>query len=122
VYWYSPSRLPTKLFSRLAPASLVVVAEAIIRVLASIAAWSWANSVKSPPASTVPGVPVKSIVAWARLLTLLLASTPLVAIPVAPYSAAAADVDSLPTVAVILASDTANSDTSPSTSTVVSRR
>ena len=66
-------------------------------------------------------VAASSMNACAVLLTMLLASTPLVAEPLAPYSPEAAESAALVTVALICASDFAPSVRSPPELTAVLR-
>ena len=112
------------------PASVLLVMAFWVMVLSDVMpAESSACTVTAPPAATVPGsAPVKSMKALARLLTLLLASTPPpatdLASSIAPgmtISSAASEIFSLPTVALICAVDSAVTLTSPAACTVVSR-
>ncbi len=101
------------------PPSLLVMEIAVIVLSARILARSLAKTSVSPPTWMSPGVTspesgsgVKSINALAVLLTMLLAISPLVAMPVAPYNAEAAAVASLLSVASMVAEDSAVTDKS----------
>ena len=96
----------------LTPPSLCAEELATSLALASIPAWSSAVRLSAPPTVMLPLVLV-SIQAWAVLLTMLLASTPLPAAPAALITPCAAEVASLPTVALSCASEMARSVRSP---------
>jgi len=100
------------------PPLFVVIEEETNFTLAQMAASSSASTVIEPPAVTS----ATSTRADARLDTLLLATTNPSAVPVAPHAAAAVEDAALDTVAFSRAPLTAETSTSPVTSTVTSRR
>ena len=85
-------------------------------LLAVMDASSLAAMASAPPTAAVPCSTVYLMYASARLLTMLLAKTALMALPPALTSAEAADVASLPTVALIRAVDSAVRERSPAMS------
>ena len=106
-----------------------VVAVCRMVLVEAMPAASEADSETSPAAVTEPlAAAVKSIEAFARLLTLFIAATAPPAVPFAPHfgektrSSCASEMPSLPTNALICAVLVAVSDRSPATSTGVSSR